>query len=313
MRPRSYTHPLTIRMYVGAPNDSPPPDPAKGEPDNAKVANSFNLDMGPQRGGESTSAYQARINRGMQKVEYLLTLTAAIALGPEAGALVAMFFAGISVTLDAIRKVFGSAGAGPGRCVTDPPSDENDPKWYRWTSDGAGGWVFQFDGRRTRAPRNAFEAWIQPILRRGIELGVNCRPVPDAGVLLPQLVAQWNAGHYGRSASEKNTYVPVDDSHWATDDQFANLVTTSQVPGPFVVNLGPVVPPPVHVQHLHDLLQGAARPPSIPSVTATLRTSSGRPTGAGSPSSPQGGTSAPAIAFIGAGVLSLLLLKGRAR
>jgi len=138
---------------------------------------------------------------------------AAIALGvPGAGQVAAALVVALFVEAAVIWKVMDwlgwQAGAGPGRCATDPPATgPDDPRWIHFSD------IKDYGRTEWPPPQNSYEIWIRRMVIAYEELRANCRPAPVTDAALIQALTDlWNQTHDGPAKD----YPPVPG--WCRDN-----------------------------------------------------------------------------------------------
>ena len=102
------------------------------------------------------------------------------------------------------------AAAGPGMCVTDPPSSPDWPTLRQWKYYQP--WGYPSSSTYPAAKAGTFEAYAYPILEYNLVLQNNCfadKSTPSS-VLLGNLLSAWNLTHGGPSRTEKVTGINPD-------------------------------------------------------------------------------------------------------
>lgn len=170
---------------------------------------------------------------------------------------------GAGTALDQVYNLLPHAAAGPGDCVSDPPSDpSNLSAWPHYMS-----WQTRFGPYAPPAP-GSFEAFAYPLIVRNAELQDNCFPslMVPWNVLLAGLVASWNATHAGPAQTVTRTGLTRfggDSDPLATAMSYATM--SAPAPGQFAGS----GPDTVSV----SINRGAQHPKFLPGLLNVVRAS----------------------------------------
>lgn len=212
---------------------------------------------------------------------------------------------GSGTALDELYNWIPHAAAGPGDCVSDPPSDpSNLSAWPHYIS-----WATRFGSFTAPAPAS-FEAFAYPLIQRNAELQDNCFPslaVPW-NALLASLVASWNATHAGPAQTVTRAGLT---KFGGASDPLAVAMAYATTPPPAPGQFAGVGPDEVSI----SVNRGAQQAKYLPGLLTVVRATatSMQPT-AKAPVTPAPPTSSSSMAttlVAGAGVAALGLVALR--